>query len=240
MTLLSRARLMVRNLGLEVQRYDENSNPILRTVSLLRMYDVDTVLDIGANDGGYARELRACGYEGNILSFEPLEDAHAALLLASKKDPNWSVADRMAIGDEVGMLTINIAGNSKSSSMLDMLPSHTSASPESKFVGIQSCAVNRLDELAHPVLNQANRVFLKIDTQGFELAVYRGAKRIMSQIIGVQCELSTLPLYKDQPLYEDMLKVFSEDGFDLWNIIPGFSDPHTKRLLQFDGVFFKT
>jgi len=67
---------LVRNcfhrLGLDVHRLSVNSNAILQTLKGLEYFKIDTVLDIGANMGQFAIELRSMGYDGRIASFEPL------------------------------------------------------------------------------------------------------------------------------------------------------------------------
>ena len=90
-------------------------------------------LDVGANTGQFAQDLRASGYRGHIVSFEPLSDAHAALLVTASWDPLWDVADRCAVGAGDRWAEINIAGNSYSSSLLPMLDLHREAAPNRRI-----------------------------------------------------------------------------------------------------------
>jgi hypothetical protein len=80
---------------------------------------------------------------------------------------------------------------------------------------------------------------LKIDTQGYEMAVLRGAEKMLPRLAGVQLELSLAPLYEGQTLYLELIDWLRARGFDLWSVIPGFVDPSSGRMLQFDGVFFR-
>ena len=82
--------------------------------------------------------------------------------------------------------------------------------------------------------------FIKIDTQGYETQVMNGAKKLMSQIVGLQVEISLVPLYKGQCLFDEMLKKLKNYGFELWSISTVFSDPNTGQLLQVDGVIVKS
>ena len=91
----------------------------------LRHSHIDLVIDIGANEGQFAKELRAGGYSGRIVSFEPLSAAHRRLLQESNRDSAWHVHPRCALGDRLGEIELNISGNSVSSSILPMLASHT-------------------------------------------------------------------------------------------------------------------
>jgi hypothetical protein len=132
-----------------------------------------------------------------------------------------------------------VAGNSASSSILPMKDLHERAAPESRYVGTQRVALRRLDEVQHPAIQTSQRLMLKIDTQGYEMAVLRGAEKMLPRLAGVQLELSLAPLYEGQTLYLELIDWLRARGFDLWSVIPGFVDPSSGRMLQFDGVFFR-
>ena len=240
MSLLNKARRAVQRIGIDVNRYDRFTNPALRNAWLIKEHGVDLVLDVGANDGGYGQELRAAGYFGPILSFEPLSSAHAALSIVARGYNDWFVAGRMALGDAKAEATINLAGNSRSSSLLAMLPLHQIAAPGSAYVSTETCPVNRLDEIDHPMLATARRIFLKIDTQGYEAQVFAGASGLLDRLVGVQCEMSFAPLYEGQVLFREIFDTLTSKGFEPWNLVPGFTDHRTGRLLQIDGVFMRT
>ena len=239
MTLLHRTRLAARKLGIEVHRYNILQSFDARLLGMLTMHSVDLVIDVGANDGGYATGLRQCGYRDHILSFEPLLAAHAAATRAAAGDPKWMVAPRCALGNSPSTLEINVAGNSKSSSLLPMLKSHLDAAPHSRSVTSESVPVLRLDDIGLPSLKVAIRPYLKIDTQGYELPVLEGAILTLERCVGVQAELSLVPLYEGQTLYREIIKWLELRGFELWSLIPGFSDPVSGRMLQMDGIFFR-
>lgn len=240
MSFLNKARKAVQKIGIDINRYDRRTNPALRNAWLIQEYEVDLVLDVGANDGGYGQELRSAGYIGPILSFEPLSRAHAALSTVAQGYKDWFVAGRMALGDAKAESTINLAGNSRSSSLLAMLPLHQTAAPGSAYVSTETCQVNRLDELDHPMLAGGRRIFLKIDTQGYEAQVLAGACGILDRVVGVQCEMSFSPLYEEQVLFRELFDSLISSGFEPWNLVPGFTDQRTGRLLQIDGVFMRT
>lgn len=205
--------------------------------SVIRQEQINLVLDVGANTGQFAAELREYGYNGKIISFEPLESAHAQLCNQAKSDPNWTIADRTAVGAAVGSVEIHVSGNSVSSSILNMLPSHSEAEPESRYVGIEKVPVNPLDDLC--TLFSGARVLLKIDVQGYEKQVLEGAHRVLAACRAVVAEMSLVPLYEGQVLAADLWSFLVAAGFEPWSLEPGFRDPVTGRMLQLDGVFVR-
>lgn len=233
-------KMTALRLGIEVNRYNAVESTEARLLALLNTHRIDTVIDVGANDGGYGRLLRRGGYDGTILSFEPLQEAHDALLAVTDGDAGWMVAPRMALGNANTELDIHVAGNSASSSLLPMHTTHEQAAPESRYVGVQRVPVRRLDEVRHAALDGGRRLFLKVDTQGYEMMVLEGSDRLFDRVAGIQLELSVTPLYEGQMLYLSMIQWLQARGFELWNVIPGFVDPASARMLQFDGVFFRS
>lgn len=211
-----------------------------RLTDFLLQYGVDLVLDVGANRGQFAIELRRGGYSGRIISFEPLVVAHAKLVVAAAGDEQWAVAERCALGDHEGTSVLNIAGNSESSSLLPMLEAHSDAAPASRYIDTGSVPLHRLDGLVLSDVAAAERPFLKLDVQGMEQSVLDGAPEILQRLIGAQVELDLIPLYEGAPLIEEVIASMRERGFSLVFLRPGFTDRRTGHVLQADGIFFRS
>src|SRR5271163_1334048 len=160
-TLKARARSAAHAFG-----YDIHQSQDRRSSALFSSLGIDLLIDIGANRGQYALARRASGYQGEILSFEPLSTAHAKLLALARNDPNWTIADRVAVGDRSGEIEINLAQNSASSSVLPMLDAHLAAVPHSRYIGKEIVPVRRLDDLLVSTVG-GRKIFLKLDVQGF-------------------------------------------------------------------------
>ncbi len=207
-------------------------------IALIRQQEINLVLDVGANTGQFVGELRASGYAGRIVSFEPLATAHEQLCRQAASDAMWTIADRTAIGAAPGSVEIHVSGNSVSSSILDMLPSHSEAEPESNYVGTETVPVNRLDDLCP--LTAQDRVLLKIDVQGYERQVLDGAQRVLESCRAVISEMSLVPLYDGQVLARDLWDLLAAQGFEAWSLEPGFRHPASGRMLQLDGVFVRS
>ncbi len=218
-------------LGLELRK----STPPLPPPTL--HHNIDIIFDVGANIGQYALLTRKEGFKRRIVSFEPLPDAHQKLSLNAEKDALWTAHPRCAVGSNLGSTKINISRNSYSSSILPMLDAHSTAAPESIYVGEVETPVITLDSVFDSYRNQSERIFLKIDTQGYESEVLAGCLSKLPQIKAVQLELSTVPLYEGQELYRYFFDFFESNGFYLWSILPGFANSATGQHLQFDAVF---
>ena len=226
-------------MGIEAHRFNPATSPLARLMAALRTFDIDLVIDIGANDGQFAKELRAGGYSGRIVSFEPLTTAHRRLLQASKNDSAWQVHSRCALGDHLGEIELNISGNSVSSSILPMLTAHSNAAPASTYLGSETAPLTTVDNAVLPYFEGAKAPFLKIDTQGYEWYVLDGALATLPKVRGIQVELSLVPLYEGQRLWRECIERLEAAGFVLWALQPVFIDPANGRTLQWDGLFFR-
>lgn len=116
---------------------------------------------------------------------------------------------------------------------------HAEAAPQSRYIGAECVPISRLDSITNKTIKNAKSILLKIDTQGYEMQVLLGAEHLLERVVGLQLELSLVPLYAGQALYRDIIDWLAERDFSLWSVIPGFTDPASGRMLQMDGVFFK-
>ena len=218
--------------GFEIRRH-----PAARRQKMFVAHGIDLVLDVGAADGGYGRQLRQFGYAGRIVSFEPLAAAFGRLSEHIAGDPQWTARNH-ALGEEAGEAVINVASNSTSSSLLPMLDAHREASPSVGYVGSETIRVERLDDVADELVGPDDRVFLKLDTQGFERQVLAGAAKTLDRCVGLQLEMSFVPLYEGGMLVDEAVSAAYSSGFHLAVIEQGWASP-TGQMLQADGIFFR-
>ncbi len=238
-SLSSLVKYLFRACGLEVRRYTVDTSERCRIKRLLEHHGIDLVLDVGANTGQYGMFLRKLGYRGTIVSFEPLLSAHEQLVKRSRNVQDWIIAPRMAVGERSGEITLHISGNSQSSSVLNMLDAHVKSAPDSVYIADQLVPLRRLDESAMNYVASSSAAYLKIDVQGYESQVIDGTAGILPRIMGIQLELSLIPLYENQVLYREMIEKLDGLGYALHALFPVFSDVQSGRLLQMDGVFFR-
>ena len=240
MRVKQRIQDLLWKLGIDVSRSRSLYHPLGRKKFLLEKNDIDVGLDIGANTGQVGYELRNyLGYKGKIISFEPLREAYESLQQRTSSDPHWKIFN-VALGDIQEKRHINISENLVSSSFLDILPLHAKAAPASIYTDKQKIHIKTLDSLFRDLYDEHNNIYMKIDTQGFDSRVINGAKKSLVYIKFVQVEMSLVPLYKDEVLFDKMLNLMTENGFLMIAIEPGFMDPASGHTLQLDGNFQRT
>jgi len=211
---------------------------MLRRAELIAEQAVDAVVDVGANEGLFAKRLRDDGFSGRIVSFEPLSSAFALLASASADDPNWECV-QLALGATTGEATLNVARNLASSSFLPMDSGLPEAEPRLAYVGKEECSLSTLDVLAPDLFQPEERLYLKLDVQGFELEVLRGAEATLARVLALDVELSQTLLYQGAPLMDEVVAYLAERDYVLLGTEPAYIHPRTGETLQLNGLFVR-
>jgi FkbM family methyltransferase len=221
--------------GLKLIKESPRSNSELRKTLFFNQNNFDCVIDIGANIGGFRDEVRSMGYNGLIFSFEPISELFNLLEIRKKSDEKWRVY-KYAVGDKNDEIEINISSNLHSSSVLEILEEHTNAEPSSKYIQREKVEQIALDGFKSN-FSKYSKIFLKIDTQGYEWNVLQGAKEFLKDVAVVQLEMSFVSLYKDQKLFNDIFTFLYHFGFEIYDVEPGFTNEVTGQQYQVDCVF---
>lgn len=201
-------------------------------------YEINLVFDIGANIGQSGLSLRNIGYQGRIVSFDPLASAFAELQERTKQDRRWT-CEHLGLSDHEGKTMINISSNSQSSSILEMLPLHSQSSHGSSYVGKEEINLSTVDLMMKKYCQKGDRVFLKIDSQGCEKNILEGTKDSFAVIYGIELEMSFLPLYMNAILFSEMHTYMIDKGYSLVSLEPIFFNPKSGQLLQVNGLYFR-
>lgn len=199
----------------------------------MRSLSIRTVVDIGANTGQFATEIRDLQPDAFIFSFEPLPDEHAKLVSRMRGDSRFR-AFNCALGDHDSRAVIQRSNYSPSSSMLPMLDLHTATFPHTEQTATVEVDVRRLDSVG---LELEPEVLVKMDVQGFEDKVIEGGRLTLARAKYVITEVSFARLYEQQPLYEDIYRLLAEMGFNYRGSLFQMPDPRDGRLLQADAFF---
>jgi FkbM family methyltransferase len=207
-----------------------------------RHFQVDCVFDVGANVGQHATMLRRhTGYTGTIVSFEPVPRFADVLRRKAKLDGNWYV-ENVAIDSSAGEQTFYVMKHDGFSSLHE--PCHAevdifrSKNVVSEQLTVQTVTLAAMYE-KYAALLGFSRPFLKMDTQGHDLAIARGSSETLHKFVGLQSELSIRALYKDTPRYADVIEYYRSQGFELSAFVPNNAG-HFPHLVEVDCVMYNT
>lgn len=207
---------------------------------LLSTHSVDCVLDVGANTGQYHDYLRnEVEFNGTILSFEPNPACHEILKHKSRKDKKWHIF-RKALGNSIGVVNFNIMKDSQFSSFLDPIEKNfaNSANVIERTIPVSTETLDSL-YLALVEKFQIERPFLKLDTQGYDLEVIKGAFGVIKNFCAIQTEISNIPIYKTIPTLPETLEFFKSCHFQLGTMFP--TNPEQFPVaIDFDAYFVST
>lgn len=199
---------------------------IHRLKEMLDRHRIETVLDIGANIGGYGRDLRKIRYNGTIHSFEPVTAPFRILQAKAAGDPKWHV-HQYAFGDSDTTAEINVMAGSELCSFLTPI----GGGPRMTVNATETVQVKRLDSFSEPI--DWSRTFIKIDTQGHDIAVMRGGAATLRKVPMIQSEVSFRPIYHGMPDFAQAIAHMKSLGFDVAGLFPVSYDDH-RRVIEFD------
>ena len=214
-------------------------DPDDRLRMLFARLGVDLVIDVGANLGQFVHGIRRF-YHGDVVSFEPNPAIHAALAPSVAADPRWHCS-ALALGRADGQATLHVCPSHDFSSLLEPNAycvrrfGHEAAAERRVKV-----PVRRLDHAlaSMGVAWQGRRVFLKMDTQGFDLDVFAGVGACLDAVVGMLSELSLIPLYAGMPHWLQGLAVYESSGFAVAELYPVTRDGDA--VIEYDCLLVRT
>ena len=208
-----------------------------RTVlKLLQKRHLDLIIDVGSNKGQFTFASKIYFPNVTIISFEALKSEfkkYINLISSFKKIKAYNYA----LGNIKKITKMNIASSPDSSSLLKMndLQIKEFGTYETKLY--EEIEVRRLDEWLDQI-KSFKSILMKIDVQGFELEVLKGSKQVLKYIDYLYIEASSVELYKNQPLIENIKDFLFKEGFFLEG---SFNQSYGKnnKLIQGDYLFSK-
>lgn len=215
---------------------------VMRLKKIISEYKIDCIFDVGANVGQYRDFLRKIvEYDGLIISFEPDPKNISEMKERKKEDKKWIVMD-FALGKERTILDFHIMEKSVFNSFLKPDHSKTSLYNEgNSVINKIKVEVKRIDEIIEIIADLKKQyhfenMFLKLDTQGFDLDVFEGATNCLDQIRGIQAEVSMIPIYKKMPTFEISMNVFKSKGFEVSGLY-SLSEKRFPHCVEFDCIY---
>lgn len=232
-------RRLAWSLGFDLLRIRKSSSAEALVRRLMLQTKPSLVFDVGANEGQFAHDALSAPGSHRVVSFEPLSQAHDLISGKASGNARWEIAPRCAIGDEKGSTKINISSFSGSSSLRPMNDTHLKAAPTTGYCGEEPVDVFRLDDIGRSYIKPDDRIYLKIDTQGFEKNVLDGSTGILDQVVALQVEVALVELYEGETLALDLIQSVIDQGFSVYAFCNGFGEKSTGRLLQADVFFLR-
>ncbi len=202
--------------------------------TLLTRYHIKNVLDVGANQGQYAQEIRSLGFEGQIYSFEPTS-YYEHLAKASEGDANWQTY-RFGFGTASEKLEMYIASNNGQSSSL-LKPKNIMAQGFGiSFEKSEEVEIKTLKEYLD--LNTISNIYLKIDTQGNEMNVLLGLSDQINHVSVIEFESALISLYEGETGHYEIAQYLIDHGFKVKQLVITHWNQN-KETISLDSIFVR-
>ena len=226
---------LARKFRREFYRLSRNPYSIKALQRELALADINCAIDIGANVGQFALDLRHSGFHGQIFSFEPISEIFKSLEQNSTSDPNWKVVN-LGISNIQGSQEIHVSGNDAlSSSFLKINHNHTSSFPNSHTKRIELVKTNTLLNVLKEFGISPENSLLKLDVQGLELSILKSLDNLVSLFPIIYLELSLSPLYEEEADFLEILNYLNGRGHRVIDVFRG--EVHgNKRVAQIDAI----
>ena len=206
-------RGVLRVMGYDVVRYEHSAAQ--RLLGLMRP-PIGAVIDIGANVGQFARVATEHFPQATLFCFEPLPSAFAALRIwAAGRAPDKTHLFNIALGDTNGRALMHLHSDHEvSSSLLETTEVAEALYPLTRAQVPIQVDVSTLDEAMSPFLDAIDgNVLVKLDVQGFEDRVLRGATKTLARTQSIVLEIGLDPLYRKQAEFEGLISILDRHGF---------------------------
>jgi FkbM family methyltransferase len=211
--------------------------PWMNNYTWLRELNINTVLDIGANEGQYAKQIRSILPEAMIYSFEPIPAVYQKLIANGELKYKFK-AFNVGLGTKKEFIQMNLNEFSPSSSLLDMTDLHRNNVPLAQKTDKITIEIHPLDMYMNQIdINDS--LLIKIDVQGFEDKVIDGGVEIIKKAKAITVEVSFQELYQSQPLFKDVYDRLIRLGFEYMGNLDNYFDQKTGAPLYSDALFIK-
>jgi FkbM family methyltransferase len=218
----------------EVRTWEQTQDALWRP--FLAHHDVRTVIDVGANTGQFARLIHRVCPAAKVFSFEPLANCRAELDDTLARIPG-SKTFPIALGDTTGTVPMRQSAFSPCSSLLNGTNHLGDDYPEAAITSTIDVPLERLDDALKGETLEPG-ILVKLDVQGYEIPVIRGALQTLGRASLVVVEVCFFrKLYEGQPLFDDVYRTLRDLGFNYMGSPEQYPQKRDGRIVEADAVF---
>lgn len=204
---------------------------------ILKDREVKVIFDVGASRGDVTQTYANLFPKAEIFAFEPFPEAANAFKERFDKIPAIHLHN-LAISDKSGIATFHVNKSVDTSSLLASQKLGASSDKSCETVTTVQVKTENIETICSE-LNIAHIDILKMDVQGSELAILKGAKNTLGhgKISIIYSEVYFKPQYVGQPLFYDIATFLKSYGYELQDLY----DPYynASQILWADALFVK-
>jgi FkbM family methyltransferase len=226
-------------LGYELVKIKKGGSINSHLKKLIDLYQIDLIIDVGANKGQFGQLIRKLGYKGDILSFEPVLSSFELLKDRSKNDPKWEVF-QLGLGDKKEQREINTFNSSDFSSLLTPSVKGKELFDKIRVGSTELIEIDTLDNILTDLkISRTRKIFLKMDTQGYDMHVFSGAKNSIDGIVVLLSEISITQIYDGMTNYHNALMEFERNDYAVSALFPVSHNENDLSVIELDCVMIK-
>lgn len=181
----------------------------------LQSRPIKTIVDVGANNGQFAKKISKFFPQATIYCFEPLPEAYSTLSAWAKTQNERVFPINLAVGEDSREVEMFLHDEHTSSSSLLATTELTEqyyplTKEQSRILVNQKTLDNALEEVQASLESE---VLIKLDVQGFEDRVISGGKNVFAKADACILEISLDTLYQGQARFKELLLMLDDLGY---------------------------
>lgn len=197
-----------------------------------------TIVDVGANIGQFSVTAANIFPNATLVSIEP-DPIIAEELRSNLPEAYRENVKVFAVGDTCGEVIFNVNADSQNSSILPLGIDRKAAFPENVVLREIPIPLVTLDSLfSNEKLKKP--ILLKIDVQGFEDRVIKGAVHFLADVDWVILEISFSKLYEGESEFNSLNNMLKNLGFVFLRPLNFHLSPINSEIIEIDALFTRS
>ena len=232
---------MIKFIEKIINHTKRKNNQLFDETWVIRFLKPRVFIDVGSNTAQFPFKARRRGFNGLVITLEPIKYLFDTIVEKSKNQNNW-ININSGVSNKKGKSEIYVMGGHGGTSSLLKPTKHLAgnAGASGKFKRKEKITITTLDDVISQHCPKEKDIYIKVDVQGLELQVMQGLKKHSSKVIGCRLEMAINTAdYENQPNMQYIIDYMRAKGFDLVHLEETWRNHKTKELLYMDGVFLR-